>query len=180
MRASPSLLSKTQLFSNYRQGMLLFVFLCLLFSISLFNQYQTFKELTRFNDYITRAWVEKQYIKNDRWVLKLQSVDGFSFYTTSKDDLRPLHGCEVDIRLFTRKLSFFSFLKGFYVPSKILSRLEGKQERYVLMEALSEIHQGPTAPLFKALFLAGPIDKITRDKLSAWGVMTRFKVFCTI
>jgi competence protein ComEC len=136
----------------------------------LFNEYQQFKQLTQFNDYITRAWVEKQYIKKDRWVLKLQSMDGFSFYTTSKDDLRPLHGYEVEVRLFTRKLNFFSFLKGFYVPSKILSRLERKQERYIIMDRLSQIHQNSTVPLFKALFLAGPIDKVTRDKLSAWGI----------
>ncbi len=170
MRASPSLLSKTQLFSNYKQGIVVFLFLCLLLSVSLFNQYQQYNKLTRFNDYVTRAWVEKQYLKNDKWVLKLQSVDGFSFYTTSKDDLKPLHGYDVEVKMFTEKLSFFSFLKGFYVPSKILSRYEDKQKRYLLMDKLYEIHQNPTAPLFTALFLAGPIDTLTRDKLSAWGI----------
>jgi len=170
MRASPSLLSKTRLFVSYKQGIAVFLFLCLLFSLSLFQQYQQFKKLTRFNDYVTRVWVEKQYVKNDKWVLKLQSADGFSFYTTSKDDLRPLHGYDVEIRMFTGRLSFFSFLKGFYVPSKILSRYEDKQKRYLLMDELSQVHQNPTASLFDALFLAGPIDKFTRDKLSAWGI----------
>lgn len=170
MRASPSLLSKTQLFSSYKQGIALFLFLCLLLSVSLFNQYQQFIKLTRFNDYTTRAWVEKQYVKKDKWVLKLQSEEGFSFYTTSKEDLKPLHGYDVEVRMFTGKLSFFSFLKGFYVPSKIVSRFEDKKERYLLMEKLSQIHQSSTASLFNALFFAGSIDTFTRNKLSAWGI----------
>ena len=170
MKASHSLLSRTTLFSNYRQGVFFLGFLCLLFTLSVLNQYQLYQKITQFDDYITRAWVENQYVKNDKWVLKLQSEDGFSFYTTSKDDLIPLSGYGVEVKIFTGKLSFFSFLKGFYVPSKILAKLEDKQERYILMEELSHMHQNSTAPLFKALFFAGPIDKLTRDKLSAWGI----------
>jgi len=170
MRASPSLLSKTTLFTNYKQGTVVFTFLCLIFTLSLFNHYVQFKKLTQYDDYITRVWVENQYIKKDKWVLKLQSEEGFSFYTTSKDDLRPLKGYELEVRLFTKKLNFFSYLKGFYLPSKILSRLTQRQNRYILMDELSQVHQNSTASLFNALFLAGPIDKFTRDKLSAWGI----------
>jgi competence protein ComEC len=170
MRASPSLLSKTTLFTNYKQGTVVFSFLCLIFTLSLFNHYLQFKKLTQYDDYITRVWVENQYIKNEKWVLKLQSEEGFSFYTTSKDDLILLNGYELEVRLFTKKLSFFSYLKGFYLPSKILSRLTQRQNRYILMDELSQVHQNSTASLFNALFLAGPIDKFTRDKLSAWGI----------
>ena len=170
MKASPLLLSKTELFQTWRQQSAAFVFFILLFCLSLFSEYQQYKKLTQFDEYISTAWVEKQYRKNEHWVLKLQSTEGFSFYTTSKEDLKPLDGYFVQVKLFTDRITFFSFLKGFYAHSRIDYRLEKKQERYRLMHQLDDVHGERTAPLFKALFLAGPIPKSLRDKLSAWGI----------
>ena len=170
MKASPLLLSKTKLFQTWTQVSLALGLSLLLFCISLFSHYQDYKKLTRFDDHISTAWVEKQYIKNGHWVLKLQSTQGFSFYTTSKADLKQLDGYFVKVRLFTRQLTFLSYIKGFYAHSVILSRLTKKQERYTLMHKLDNIHGSGVAPLFKALFFAGPIPKNLRDKLSTLGV----------
>ena len=170
MKASPSLLSKTRLFISIEQARLALLLFGILFSISLFLEYQSYRELTEFDTYTSRAWVENQYRKNDQWVLKLQSEEGFTFYTTSKEDLRDLSGYRVQVKLFINKLSFPSYLKGFYAPTFIMSRESSKQKRYLLMDKLKDIHSGDNAFLFQALFFAGPLHGAFREKLSAWGI----------
>lgn len=170
MRASLSLLSKTELFLNLRQRLTIFAFLLLIFTFSLFNEYQQYKKLTQFDDYITTALVQKQKKKNNYWVLKLQSIDGFSFYTTSRSDFKDISGYYVDVRLFIKDLDFISYLKGFYSPSVLLSRHKHKQKRYILMKELQNYHNSKTAPVFSALFFAGTIPTSLRNQLSALGI----------
>jgi len=170
MKASPSLLSKTEIFSSWQQAALSILFLCLIFCTTLFFEYQRYKRLTRFNDHISKVWVENQYRKKNFWVLKLRSEEGFYFYTTSREDLKNLSGYNLQVRVFTQKLDFLSYLKGFYLPSVLLSRESLRQERYVMMQRLDEIHTGQPLTVFKALFFAGPIDKALRQKLSVLGI----------
>ncbi len=170
MKASPSLLSKTRLFTSWQQIGLSLGLLFLVFCSSLFLEYQAYKKITEFNDYTSTVWVEKQYKKNDKWVLKLKSTEGFSLYTTSTEDLRPLLGYFLDIKMFTEGLTFISYLRGFYSPTVLLSRNQLRQERYMLMDKLEEVHQSSNASLFKALFFAAPLDKSLRNQLSALGI----------
>ncbi len=170
MRVSPSHLSKPHFFSSWQQIGVAISLLCLIFSASLLFQYQTYKRMTAFDDYTSTVWVENQYKKEKHWILKLQSDEGFSFYTTSREDLKHLTGYQLKIRLFTKGLDFISFLKGFYAPSVLLSRDQSKRERYMMMERLNEIHEGKALTLFKALFFASSIDKPLREQLSALGI----------
>lgn len=170
MKASPLLLSKTTLFQTWTQATVALSLSFLLFCISLFIQYEDYKELTRFDDHLSTVWVEKQYMKNGHWVLKLQSTEGFSFYTTSRADLKPLEGYFIQVRIFTDRLTFFSYLKGFYAHSVILFRLQQKQQRYMLMDKLDSIHDEKISALFKALFFAGPIPNELRATLSVFGI----------
>lgn len=170
MKTSLSLLSKVELFTTLRQKLFVFVLLLFIFFISLFSHYLQYQKLIEFDDYITTALVQKQYKKNNAWVLKLQSTDGFSFYTTSKSDLKGLSGYKLDIRLFVKDLDFLSYLKGFYSPSIILSRHEFKQSRYQLIQKLDTIHDKEISSVFSALFLAGNIPISLREKLSTLGI----------
>lgn len=170
MRASPFLLSRTELFLSWKQATFALALLLLLFSYSLLHEYRHFGRLTEFDDYITTAWVEKQYRKNDYWVLKLQSSDGFSFYTSSKEDIKYLGGEHLRIRIFTEKLDFLSYLKSFYAPIQILARIKEKEQRYILMEDLEKVHTKTSAPLYSALLFAGPIPLKIRHQLSALGI----------
>jgi competence protein ComEC len=170
MKASVSLLSKTPLFETYRQQIAVYGLLFLLFLTSVFFKYQDYQDFTQFGDYTTNAWVEKQYIKNGHWVLKLQSSEGLSFYTISKEDLKPLKGYTVEIKLFTKGVDFLSYVRGFYAHSSILSLYPAKQKRYELMQELESLHDDAIAPLFSALFFAGPLPKPLRDRLSALGI----------
>lgn len=170
MKASLSLLSKTELFVSIWHKAFALCFLSFLFSISLFIEYKQFKKITEFDDYITTVWVEKQYKKKDYWVLKHQSIEGFSFYTSSKENIKDLKGDFLRVRLFTNKLDFFSYLKGFYAPTQMLSHPEGKIQRYVLIHKLEELHTKKSAPLYSALLFAGSIPMSLRHQLSALGI----------
>lgn len=170
MKASPSLLSKSELFISLRQKTFALVLLISIFLISLFLEYSHYQKLTEFDDYITDVYVEKQYQKKNYWVLKLQSSKGFSFYSSSRDNLKNIEGSHVRIRLFIKDLDFLSYLKGFYLPSQILLRLDQKEKRYEFMKYMKEIHSKTTAPLYNALYFAGSIPSSTRQQLSALGV----------
>ena len=170
MKASPSLLSKVELFTSMRQIFFALSLFVLLFIFSLFLQYLQFQKLTQFDDYITEVYVEKQYKKKNYWVLKLQSLEGFSFYTSSKDNLKNLEGQHLSVRLFINDLDFLSYLKGFYLPSQILMGLEAKEKRYSLMQDLDRLHKTSTSAVYKALFYAGSIPPSLRNQLSALGI----------
>ncbi len=170
MKQSPFLLSKPRLFNSGKEVFLFMGLFCLLLSISLFSEFRHYQQLTQFNDYTTQALVKRQYKKENRWVLNLQSAEGFTFYTTSRDDLRSLEGYVLDLRLFTQDITFISFLKGFYAPSVLLARSESKEERYKYMSELESIHEEPSSDVFKALFFAGTINNDLRSKLSALGI----------
>ena len=170
MRASLSLLSKTELFTSLRHKALALCFLSLLFILSLFFEYKRFEKIIEFDDYVTMAWVEKQYRKKEYWVLKLHSTEGFSFYTSSKENLKDLEGEYVRVRLFTQSLSFLSYLKGFYLPTQMLSHPQGRVQRYVMIEELEKRHSKTSAPLYSALLFAGSIPASLREQLSALGI----------
>ena len=115
-------------------------------------------------------YVQKQYKKKNYWVLKLQSSEGFSFYTSSRDNLKNLEGEHLRVRLFIKDLDFFSYLKGFYLPSEMLSPLQEKQRRYTLMQDLGSLHSKQTLPVYQALYFAGNIPISIRHQLSALGI----------
>lgn len=165
-----SLLNKIELFSSLKQYLTILAFLFFLFLISLLSEYQNYKQLTAFDDYSTTVLVEKQYKKKNYTVLKLQSKQ-FSFYTSSKEKLKPLQGSKIRVRILqTEKINFLDYLSGFYATTFLVSNLYEKQSRYVLMQRVDELHKEPSASLFKALFFAGNIPNETRKRLSALGI----------
>ncbi len=165
-----SLLGKPELFSSLGQYIFLLLLLFLLFLSSIFLKYQQYKELTQFSDFTTTVIVEKQYKKKNYTVLKLHHKN-FSFYTSSREKLKPLEGSKIELRiLHTQKISFLDYLKGFYASTALVSNLYEKKRRYVLMDKLTSIHTEPSTSIFKALFFAGNIPKDTRKTLSSLGI----------
>lgn len=170
MKAFRFLLSKPKLFNSSKEVAIFMGLFCVLFFISLLFELKHYQELTQFNDYTTQAIVKKQYKKENRWVLSLQSNEGFSFYTTTRDDLRSLEGYTLDVKFFTKDITFLSFVKGFYAPSVFLARSTSQGIRYRYMNRLDSIHNEPSSGIFKALFFAGSINKVLRSKLSELGI----------
>jgi competence protein ComEC len=117
-----------------------------------------------------KAKVINQYKKKNYYVLKLKNRE-VTFYTTNRDDLKNLLNENVSLKIFPQKISFFGYLKTFYVPSFDLRLLPLKSVEYFIEK---QHDSKEMQNLFKALFLAEAVDYGTRQKLSALGISHLF------
>ncbi|SMC09002.1 ComEC/Rec2 family competence protein [Nitratiruptor tergarcus] len=166
------MLAATPLFSNVSQRLIAFFLVFLLFCFNLFWEYRQYNEIFSKKRYFTTATVKNQYAKGKKQVLKLQSLDGFTFYTTSYEQLRDLRDRKVKVLLFSSKkrVSFIEFLHNFYIPAYIIAVLP--KDRFLkLKDLIVRQHSSKIAKeIFGALFLATSLDYNTRQKLSSFGI----------
>jgi len=170
-------IKKLKLFYTKGEYLGFFLIIISFFFINLFFEYQSFHDLKSKKFNFIRANVINQYKKiNKRGksynVLKLKSVDGYSFYTTNHEDIKDLKGRDISIGLITDKISFLDFLRGFYAPSFEIDLLEYKNSfKNRLKEFIGSQHTNhELSKLYKALFLATPISKELREKISNFGI----------
>ena len=146
--------------------MRLFLFLILI----IFLRIQiSFLEFINFIDKPVRVLdvkVVNQYKKKNYYVLKLKNRE-VTFYTINRDNLKNLLNENVSIKIFTKNISFFDYLKGFFAISFDLKLRDATNlEKYIE----SQHKDKKIANLFKALFLGESIDYKMREKLSTLGV----------
>ena len=168
---------KLSLFENKREIFLFSLAIMILFASNLFLQYQVYQKFSHEKFFRTEATVLNQYQKTSKkgkvyHVLKLKSVDGYTFITTNYEDIKDLKDREVRIGLITERVTFFDFLKSFYVPSFNIELLEYHDSiRNTLQESIEKEHTSPQMKeLFSALFLAKPISKTLREGVSLLGI----------
>jgi len=145
----------------------------LLFNIAL--KYHTFQDIKSHKIYTTTATVINQYQKTKHnktyTVFKLHSKDGFIFYTTSKEDLKDLYGDKLLLKMLTKNIRFLDMFKGFYAPAFDFRLIEKDRIKKEILNKISRQHKEPMLKeLFQALFLAKPISKELRDKVSNLGI----------
>jgi competence protein ComEC len=153
------------------------IFLLLLASVAFFSlgfEYASYKKLKTYNDTEIDAYILNQYLKVSKnrtySVLKLQYKNHF-FYTTAPKELKNLRGREIRVELFTQKLTFLNYLKAPYLRSSILHVKPELSTHEKLYNFISSKHKNITMQeLHGALFLATPMSKELREKLSALGV----------
>jgi competence protein ComEC len=167
-------LERPPLFTKTRDGLIFFSFVLLLFVLSLTHKYTTFSTLTQFNDAVIEANVLNQYIKTTPTkkytVLKLRS-DSATFYTTAPIHLKNLIGRKIALNVWVKHLTFFEYIKGFYLHSKIIKVFPEKEPKTILAHHLTLQHDDTlSGELFAALFTASPISKDLRSHLCALGV----------
>lgn len=166
-----------RLFENKREIFLFLLAIMIAFGVSLFVEYRSYQSFSQNKFYHTTATVLNQYQKVSKrgkhyYVLKLKSNAGYRFITTNYEDIKDLRDREVRIGIITDKINFLDFLKSFYVPSfdiellpyhdSIKSRLQAK---------IGAAHTSANMrEFFSALFLAKPISKALREKVSLLGI----------
>ncbi len=164
------------LFKNKKE---IFLFLLLVFGIFFINLYFEYKDYKSFISkrvYETDVYVLNQYKKKkknrDYFVLKLKAKEGFVFYTTSYEDLKDLKDRKLRVKIFTKNISFFDFLKGFYAAVFDM-RLYPKEKslKTILKDFISSSHNDKDLKeLFNALFLASLISNDLREKIQFLGI----------
>jgi competence protein ComEC len=168
---------KLQLFEKKSEFLLFLAFIMMVFSLNLFWQYKSYEALRSEKFFHTNATVINQYQKISKrgkiyHVLKCKSEEGYTFITTNYEDIRDLKGREIRIGLITDKVMFVDFLKSFYAPSyeiELLDYHDSLKQRFE--NVIKTQHQtAMMQELFSALFLATPISKALRDKVSMLGI----------
>jgi len=148
---------------------IIFCFLLLLF-INLYSNYKSYKILTTNEIYTTHTKVINIYSKYNYDVLKL-SNDNITFFTsTSKNTF--IKNDFISITILTKNIDFISYLKGFYVNSFNLYKINNPNILfYKLNNYITSQHTNKDiASLFNALFLAIPVDKSLQNQISTYGI----------
>ena len=131
-----------------------------------YYQYKNFISHTQF----ISAKIINQYKKKNYWVLKIKNND-ITFYTTTKDDLKDILNREIEIKLITKKLTFWKYITTFYAPSYSLGILEKKDYN----NFIEKQHKNKKiSNIFEALFFGDSLYYDTRQKLSSLGISHLF------
>ncbi len=170
------ILENPPLFGNRREFGIVAGILLLVILFRLLLLHDEYREFISKPFYYTKATVLLQYNKSGKGrsyeVLKLQSDDGKSFYTTahrSGDLTRKI----VRVKMFpNEKISFADYLGTFYIKTylKVVGeRMKTGKER--ILDAIARQHDDPEITAFyQAIFLATPVPKKLREKISGLGV----------
>ena len=163
------------LFASKKEAAVFASFLLFVLVVTLGVEYRKYREMTRFDDAEINATVLQQYAKETSGrhyqVLKLRLDDGPDVFMTASERLRDLTGYEVRVWLRTGRIGFLDYLKGFFLHGYIEGVSSNKALKYRLADRIRNAHANPEAgELFAALFIATPISKTVRRKLSVLGI----------
>jgi len=169
-------LEKPKLFPERKGFLLAMGVLLLLLFVRLFFEYNAYKNFISKPFYYTYVKVITAYekSKNGRHykVLKLQSDEGFTFYTTTHRKENFNHK-RLRLQIFPNKsIKFRDYLGTFYVKSKIKHQetlaLTMKDD---LLEKVALQHPSDALQSFyNAIFFATPLDKTLRKQIAKLGV----------
>lgn len=169
------MISRVSLFTSRRDFFIFLLFCFVILIHSLYLEYKKFENFNRFDSFITKATVQKQYIKTkDKktyQILKLKSSDGFIFYTKAKKSLENLLAKEVEVEVWIKNITFYDYLNSFFGYSKIISKNENESLKSNLNRSLDASHENnQMSQLYKALYLAEDVDQNMQNAFSNLGV----------
>ncbi|HIY44388.1 MAG TPA: ComEC/Rec2 family competence protein [Candidatus Helicobacter avistercoris] len=149
-------------------GVCLFLFgLMLLWRFYVFQTYIHSQNLT--------AKVLAQYIKGDKWVLKLRTIEGQILYTTSREDLRDLTYRDVSLYGKSASCDFLQSLKSCFFITYSLSLLPKTSTPF--LSWVQSQHTNPLiAKMYQSLFFATYLPKEYRDLSSALHISHLFAI----
>ena len=158
------------LFVTIKQRVYFLVFLSFIFLINLSILYNNYTKLKQTKIYHTTATIKNIYKKDNYNILKGKNSD-FEFFTSYKNN-QLKQGDKISIYIITKNIDFISYLKGFYCKSFNITKIESsKSYKSKLINFIEEQHQTKElSSLYKALYLAIPINSDLRDTISMFGI----------
>jgi len=172
------MLASPPLFKNSREFLAVSIVLIAIIVGRLFFIYQDYQNLKSLNGYYyTEAQVLKEYDGRGRKagekLLKLKSVDNLDFYLYTHSEV-PKRFDWVRVKLKLKKgSSFWDYLKGFFAYGDIVEHVEdGFDAKAFLREQINKQHNKDSKieTFYHAIFLADPLDRELRDKISSLGI----------
>jgi competence protein ComEC len=162
---------------NNRNNILLkyLTFVTILILANFFYEYIKFTDLKSQKIQEIETVVINQYkkTKNNRsyYVLKCKNSD-FTFYTTSwKKSLQDLKNKKISIKIVTKNITFYDYLKGFFAPSFHIKVLDSHSYKNTISNFIKQQHENIyLKEFFSAIFLATPISYELRQISNIWGI----------
>jgi competence protein ComEC len=143
----------------------------LILSLSLSYQYYNYKQLTQSKTAYIQAKVLKQYHKKNHQILKLKSSRGFEFYTRVSNRAPNYKGKHITMKIWIHKLSFLSYMRGFFAFSKISHIKEESSYKRPIEKAIEKQHNNhQISAIYEALFLAKPLPYKLQQKFADLGI----------
>ncbi len=167
-------LERVELFKN--KEFLSLLALCLfILSYSLLIEYQNYKKLTRFDSFIVKATVLKQYEKtkgsSTYQVLKLKTDTSLVFYTGARKSFEDVLHKRLTLEIYPKKLSFYDYFTTFYAYSKVQTIHKEETLKQRLNSAVASQHKNSQiANIYQALFSATPLEYTLIKTFSNLGV----------
>jgi competence protein ComEC len=160
------------LFLSIKQRVMFLFFVFVLFSINCFFIYTNYKDFRSVEIFQTDAVVLNIYHKKDYDVLKLKTKNFTFFTSTTKSNKQIKLFNNINITIITKGITFFDYLKGFYTKSFNLTYLSNSHKyKMILIEYINKQHNSKDiSSLYKALFLATPIDQNIRTFANNFGI----------
>ncbi len=167
-------LSEPPLIEGRREWSIFLLGAFFVFALSLGWRYYEYSRFVSESKRFVDADVLIQYTKSKNGreyeVLKLRTIDGLTFYTTSKEPIKDLSGRNISILYFPKRVTFADYLSIPFLPSAIVRVNHERSARMELFEKIKEIHPHPwIQELYGALFLALPISKELRERVTLLG-----------
>jgi len=165
------------LFKNRREFLIvatIFITIILLKLFLIYQDYQSLKSIKGY--YYTDAQVLKIYDtkknKGRGKLLKLKSEDNLDFYIYSnKETPKRYDWLRVKLKL-KNSATFWDYLRGFFAYGDIVEYLEdGFDAKTVVRDKIEKQHNSSKiASFYNAIYLADPLDRELRDKISLLGI----------
>jgi competence protein ComEC len=167
-------MEKAPLFLNRKEFLIFLGLVSIFLCFSYLLEYKKYTHLIKEPLFQTQARVLNIYDKESKkgktyQVLKLKS-DDFTFYTTRWKKIQIQKGSLVKVAIFTKNITFLSYLKGFYASSKWLRIIEQSKIDSLHVKVQSQHKESKMQELFGALFFALPVSKELRDEIAQWGI----------
>ncbi len=175
------MLERVKLFDEKRDYFYFFLLAFTLLAVSLSIELYHYKNLKKNKTAIVKAQVLNEYIKTTPTksykVIKLRSNHGATFYTTASVRFHSVKNKEVLIKISTSKLTFLSYLKGFYAKGWFLKSYKPKTLKNRLDALLHTIHKNNDIyHIYAALYLAKPLTYELYNRFSALGISHLFAI----
>ncbi|RXJ79158.1 ComEC/Rec2 family competence protein [Arcobacter sp. F2176] len=146
------------------------LFLILISFVTLFFQYNNYKDFIDNPIYRLQAQVINKYEKDDFDIYKLEGTK-FSFFTSTPKGLDLKRLDYVDMSILSGKVSFLEYLKGFYVKSFNIFKYQKNSIKKDLKEKIQSQHANKNiSEIYEAIFLALPTNTDLRDIFAVYSI----------
>ncbi|MGB5917681.1 ComEC/Rec2 family competence protein [Arcobacter sp.] len=163
-------MQKLNLINDKKELFYFSLFLILISFVTLFFQYNNYKDFIDNPIYKLQAQVINKYEKDDFDIYKLQGAK-FSFFTSTPKGLDLKRLDSVDMSILSGKVSFLEYLKGFYVKSFNIFKYQKYSIKKDLKEKIQSQHTNKNiSEIYEAIFLALPTNSDLRDVFAIYSI----------